>query len=100
MRLCYLMVGIAGSGKSTQAKKIQEAIHMSHPKYDEYGRADEVVYISSDEIRAELLGDINDQSQNDKVFSEVHKRIKETVKAHKHIIVDATNLLLSLEKAF
>lgn len=99
MRLCYLMVGIAGSGKSTKAKQIQEEIRISHPKYDEYGRADEVVYISSDEIRSELLGDVNDQSQNDKVFKEVHKRIKQAVKDYKHIIVDATNITIKSRKS-
>ena len=85
MREFYLMVGLAGSGKSTIAKEIEYSIRMSYPKYDEYGRADKVVLISSDDIRAEILGDVNDQSQNDKVFSHVHKLIKQAVKDYNHI---------------
>ena len=86
MREFYLMVGLAGSGKSTIAKEIEYAICMSSPKYDEYGRADKVVLISSDDIREEILGDVNDQTQNDKVFSHIHKLIKQAVKDYNHII--------------
>lgn len=99
MREFYLMVGLAGSGKSTIAKEIEYAIHMSSPKYDEYGRADKIVLISSDDIREEILGDVNDQSQNDKVFSHVHKMIKQAVKDYNHIIVDATNLTIKNRRA-
>ena len=99
MREFYLMVGLAGSGKSTIAKEIEYAIRMSSPKYDEYGRADKVVLISSDDIRAEILGDVNDQSQNDKVFSHVHKLIKQAVKDYNHIIVDATNITIKNRRA-
>ena len=99
MRKFYLMVGLAGSGKSTIAKEIEYAIRMSSPKYDEYGRADKVVVISSDDIRAEILGDVNDQTQNDKVFSHIHKLIKQAVREYNHIIVDATNLTIKNRRA-
>ena len=99
MREFYLMVGLAGSGKSTITKEIEYAIHMSSPKYDEYGRADKVVLISSDDIRAEILGDVNDQTQNDKVFSHIHKLIKQAVREYNHIIVDATNLTIKNRRA-
>ena len=99
MREFYLMVGLSGSGKSTIAKEIEYSICMSSPKYDEYGRADKVVLISSDDIRAEILGDVNDQSQNDKVFSHVHKLIKQAVKDYNHIIVDATNITIKNRRA-
>lgn len=99
MREFYLMVGLAGSGKSTIAKEIEYSIRMSSPKYDEYGRADKVVLISSDDIRAEILGDINDQTQNDKVFSHIHKLIKQAVREYNHIIVDATNLTIKNRRA-
>ena len=99
MREFYLMVGLAGSGKTTIAKEIEYAIHMSSPKYDEYGRADKVVLISSDDIREEILGDVNDQTQNDKVFSHIHKLIKQGVKDYNHIIVDATNLTIKNRRA-
>ena len=99
MREFYLMVGLAGSGKSTIAKEIEYAIRMSSPKYDEYGRADKVVLISSDDIREEILGDVNDQTQNDKVFSHIHKLIKQAVREYNHIIVDATNLTIKNRRA-
>ena len=99
MREFYLMVGLVGSGKSTIAKEIEYAIHMSSPKYDEYGRADKVVLISSDDIREEILGDVNDQTQNDKVFSHIHKLIKQAVRDYNHIIVDATNLTIKNRRA-
>ena len=99
MREFYLMVGLAGSGKSTITKEIEYAIRMSSPKYDEYGRADKVVLISSDDIRAEILGDVNDQTQNDKVFSHIHKLIKQAVRDYNHIIVDATNLTIKNRRA-
>ena len=99
MRKFYLMVGLAGSGKSTIAKEIEYSIRMSYPKYDEYGRADKVVLISSDDIREEILGDVNDQTQNDKVFSHIHKLIKQAVKDYNHIIVDATNLTIKNRRA-
>ena len=99
MREFYLMVGLAGSGKSTIAKEIEYAIRMSSPKYDEYGRADKVVLISSDDIREEVLGDVNDQTQNDKVFSHIHKLIKQAVREYNHIIVDATNLTIKNRRA-
>ena len=99
MREFYLMVGLAGSGKSTIAKEIEYAICMSSPKYDEYGRADKVVLISSDDIREEILGDVNDQTQNDKVFSYIHKLIKQAVRDYNHIIVDATNLTIKNRRA-
>ena len=99
MREFYLMVGLAGSGKSTIAKEIEYAICMSSPKYDEYGKADKVVLISSDDIREEILGDVNDQTQNDKVFSHIHKLIKQAVRDYNHIIVDATNLTIKNRRA-
>ena len=98
MRFFILMVGLVGSGKSTKAKQLKESIYMSSPKYDEFGRADITTYISSDDIRAEF-GDVNDQSQNEKVFKEVHNRIKEATQRYEHIIVDATNLTIKSRKS-
>lgn len=74
-----MMVGIAGSGKSTLAHEMME------------GRED-IVYLSSDELRAELLGNVNDQTKNSDVFVEMAKRAKEALKDGKHVIYDATNV--------
>ena len=54
----YMMVGVAGSGKSFIARDLGCPI------------------VSSDAIRAELFGSEEDQSHNGEVFNELHKRIK------------------------
>ena len=78
-----LMIGIAGSGKSTIAKILKET----------YDRVDsqQSVIVSSDSIRAEILGSENDQTANDKVFTEVRKRINNNL-SKRTVIVDATNI--------
>lgn len=74
-----MLVGVSGSGKSTLAKMLKEG-------------NDNMVIVSSDAVRAELLGDENDQSRNGEVFNEVHKRIISSLKEGKDVIYDATNL--------
>ena len=74
-----LMCGIAGSGKSTFAKELVED-------------RDDIIYLSSDELRQELLGDVNDQTKNSEIFAEMAKRTKEALKDGKHVIHDATNI--------
>lgn len=48
--------------------------------------------VSSDAIREEVLGDVNDQSHNQEVFNIIEKRCREALKANKETILDATNL--------
>ena len=74
-----MMVGIAGSGKSTLAKEVAE----SH---------ENAKIFSSDALRAELYGDENDQSHNQEVFNELHKRIRNHLREGGVAIYDATNL--------
>lgn len=74
-----MLVGLAGSGKSTFAKEAME------------GRAD-IVYLSSDSIRKELTGDENNQDVNGEVFNQMAFRTKEALKSGKHVIYDATNI--------
>ena len=78
----YMMVGIAGSGKSYIANEIGCKI------------------VSSDAIRKELYGSEEDQSHNDRVFNEVHKRIKNAIKNGEDVIYDATNLSRKRRKGF
>lgn len=78
----YMMVGIAGSGKSYIANEIGCKI------------------VSSDAIRKELYGSEEDQSHNDRVFNEVHKRIKSAIKNGEDVIYDATNLSRKRRKNF
>ena len=78
----YMMVGIAGSGKSYIANEIGCKI------------------VSSDAIRKELYGSEEDQSHNDRVFYVVHKRIKNAIKNGEDVIYDATNLSRKRRKGF
>lgn len=72
--VCYVMVGVAGSGKSYLAESIGAPI------------------VSSDAIRKELYGDENDQSHNNEVFNEVHGRIRRYLLNGESCVYDATNL--------
>lgn len=64
MNKFYMMIGLPASGKSTIAKEI--------------AKSEDAIIVSSDEIRKEF-GDVNDQSQNAKVFKEVEKRLKQNI---------------------
>ncbi len=72
-----MLIGLPGSGKSTYAKN---------------NKTNDTIICSSDNIRKELYGDINDQSHNQEVFTELHKRIKESLRNGQSVIYDATNI--------
>jgi len=82
-----MLVGLAGSGKSTFAKEAME------------GR-DDIVYLSSDLIREELTGDENNQDVNVEVFNQMAIRTKEALNSGKHVIYDATNISRKRRKGF
>lgn len=67
-----MMVGLPYSGKSYYAEKLSK----------EYGA---VVY-SSDAIRAEILGDVQDQNNNGKVFEVLHRRVYDDLSNGKSVI--------------
>ena len=73
------MVGLPGSGKSTYAKTLT---------------LDGKPYIihSSDKLREELYGDAAIQGDNNKLFAELHKRIKEDLRRGENVVYDATNI--------
>lgn len=75
---CFCLVGLPGSGKSTYAKKLAK----------EYSAN----IHSSDAIREELTGDINNQNNNDEVFKILHRRIKEDLINGVNCIYDACNI--------
>lgn len=87
MAKLIMLIGVAGSGKSTVANKLKSI-----------GAIDEIV--SSDVVRAELLGDENEQNHNNEVFNEVHKRIRKFLKEEKNVCYDATNLSAKRRAAF
>ena len=74
-----MLVGLPGSGKSTYANTI--TIDGVKP-----------VIHSSDKLREELYGDAAIQGDNNKLFAELHKRIKEDLKRGNNVVYDATNI--------
>lgn len=69
-----MMIGLPGSGKSTIAKDYN------------------IPVFSSDKYRERLLGDVNDQSANDKIFKELYKDIKDCLQRGSSCVFDATNI--------
>jgi len=84
----FMLIGISGSGKSTWA-----AQHKNEP-----GMFTEIY--SSDEYRERLFGNMNDQTHNNKVFSQLHKDMLEALAAGKDICYDATNLKVKDRTSF
>lgn len=81
-----MMVGLPGSGKSTIAQKLAEEYNAN--------------IHSSDAIREELSGDINNQDINDLVFRTLHNRIKEDLRNGTNCIYDACNISYQRRMAF
>lgn len=79
-----MMVGIPASGKTFLAERILE----ESKEFEDF----EVIVHSSDALRKELFGDINDQSQNGILFNELHNRIINDLKNGKTVVYDATNI--------
>lgn len=78
----YMLIGLPASGKSTYAETLDGVI------------------FSSDALRAELWGDEAMQGDNNKLFTELHKRIKECLKNGQNAIYDATNINYKKRMAF
>lgn len=78
----YYMIGLPGSGKSTYAKEIAE-------KFE-----GEIHIHSSDSLREELFGDVNENSRdsNEKLFRVLHRRIKDDLQKGVSVVYDATNV--------
>ena len=77
MQKFIMMCGLPGSGKSTYAKK--------------HFVGENIEYLSSDELREELLGDENNQEENNKIFEEMERRTISALKAGKSVVYDACN---------
>lgn len=75
-----MMVGVAGSGKSTIAMRIASQMK------------EEVVLLSSDAIRGEIYGDENCQRDPGRVFDIMHQRTVAALSQGISVIYDATNL--------
>jgi protein phosphatase len=79
-----LMIGPSGCGKSTFAAK-------NFPAHE---------VVSSDIVRAELLGDFRIQTNQEAVWTEVHRRVRNRLAFGQRVIVDATNLRIRDRRAF
>jgi len=79
----HVMVGPSGAGKTTLA-------------YDMFPSR---WIISSDDVRADMLGDSLDQSKNDQVFEAFHRLIKARLESGLDTVADATNLRKKDRKA-
>lgn len=76
----FMLVGIPGSGKSQIAHEIVAS-------------ADKTTKIhSSDALRKKLFGDEATQGDNNKLFAELHRRIRADLIAGNNVIYDATNI--------
>ena len=80
-----MLVGIPASGKSTYGENLKQNGYNVH---------------SSDAIRKEMYGDENNQSDNQKVFHELHRRIKDDLQNGISCVYDATNLNMRRRIAF
>ncbi len=69
-------IGLPASGKSTLLKPLAQQLNAE--------------YVCPDEIRREL-GDVNDQSRNDKVWEEAYHRIGQALSSGRSVVVDVTN---------
>jgi len=81
-----MMVGLPGSGKSLRAKNLAVK--------------ENAIIHSSDTLRQELFGDENTQDNNEELFTELHRRIKQDLKGEQNVIYDATNISYKRRKVF
>ena len=81
--IIVMMCGLPGSGKSTLAESI--TISENNKEY-------KPVIHSSDSLRKEIYGNESTQGDANKVFGELHKRIKNDLIAGKDVVYDATNI--------
>lgn len=81
--IIVMMCGLPGSGKSTLAESIIVTENNEEHK---------PVIHSSDVLRKELFGDEAIQEDNNKLFIELHRRIKLDLIAGKDVVYDATNI--------
>lgn len=73
-----VMCGIVASGKSTWAR--------------EYAERNEMLYLSSDEMRERLFGDETTQEHNPEVFLEMHRITDNALSVGQSVVYDACNL--------
>ena len=83
MKKLFILVGLPASGKSTYCSLL---------------RSENLIILSSDEIRLELFGDETCQANNKLVFDTLNKRVKDALKNNKDVVYDATSLTKVVRK--
>lgn len=81
-----MIAGLVGSGKSTYAERLAKEVSAT--------------IFSSDKLREEMFGDVENQDNNQKLFQELHKRIKKCLNDGGNAIYDATNISSKRRRAF
>ena len=81
-----MMCGLPSSGKSYKAAELSKQYNAE--------------IFSSDVLRSELYGNVEDQEHNQELFTELHRRIKECLKSGKSAIYDACNINYKRRKSF
>ena len=84
----YLFIGIPASGKSSWAQKL---LRESPKKFS---------YLSSDEIRESVFGDVTDMSHNSTVFQIMKDRMVTALENERSVILDATFVKASERATF
>jgi predicted kinase len=79
MNILYYTIGLPAGGKDFYFAQL-------------FSKDDNVIHISSDKLRKELLGDINDQTQNSYIFNEMRKRTIKALEEGHDVYYNATNL--------
>lgn len=81
MDTLIVMCGISGSGKSAKAKELERKFR--------------ALIVSTDEIRARVFKDVNDQKHNKEVFQIAYDEINDLLRYANNVIFDATNIKYS-----
>ena len=95
-----MMVGIPGSGKTTLAEHLfVNESGLLAVSADSRPEKAPIIH-SSDDLREEMFGDVNHQSDNNELFIELHKRIKDDLRSGKNVVYDATNINKKMRISF
>ena len=82
-----MLVGIAGSGKSTVARRLNDVFNT------------EFIILSSDDIREEIYGDASVQNNPARIFKLLNQSTLDHLAAGHSVVYDATNLKRSSREA-
>ena len=97
--MMIMMMGLPGCGKSTLAAHISVSDGQIIVMQDKSDENNPIIH-SSDDLREELYGDASTQGDNNKLFVELHRRIKNDLRSGKNVIYDATNINKKLRISF